>query len=234
MSVHVASAVWANSEQKGSALLVLLALADYANDEGVCWPSVASLQKRSRLSRRSVQLQLRRLEAAGEIEPVGETAHGVVRYRVLVRGENFAPPIYGGRGHVRGGAQQDSPGGEASLAGGAQQDSPEPSLEPSNKSPKNQKGGTQKPNGDQTPLAIVKASLLRDHYGGGMYSDPPPIFERTFGSLQMGPLSDGSVTLFHPEPEIFDSALRRMLDKAFVGVLGRAIDVRIQAFEEEA
>jgi hypothetical protein len=50
--------------------LVMLALADYANDEGECWPSIAGICRKSALKNRGVQGILRRLEAAGWIEIV--------------------------------------------------------------------------------------------------------------------------------------------------------------------
>jgi Helix-turn-helix domain len=57
--------------------LVLIALADFASDDTrECWPSVATIMRRSRLSRRGVQQILRRLEAAQLIE----TAYGGNEY----------------------------------------------------------------------------------------------------------------------------------------------------------
>ena len=40
MSIRVMTQVWDTSEQKGSALLLLLALADHAADDGFCWPGI--------------------------------------------------------------------------------------------------------------------------------------------------------------------------------------------------
>lgn len=68
MSVHVSSAVWKSSTAKGNALLVQLALADQANDDGWCWPGQATLAGRTRLGRATVQRQLRSLSESGEIE----------------------------------------------------------------------------------------------------------------------------------------------------------------------
>ena len=48
-----------------SQTLVLLALADAANDEGVCWPSQAEIGRKARLKDRAVRNQIRSLEAAG-------------------------------------------------------------------------------------------------------------------------------------------------------------------------
>ena len=47
--------------------LVLLALADNASDEGVCWPSVPTLMRKTCLSRRGVQAAVARLQAEGHL-----------------------------------------------------------------------------------------------------------------------------------------------------------------------
>lgn len=51
-------------------MLVLLALADYANDGGYCWPSLTQLAKKTRLSRRQVITVVGDLVALAEIEKV--------------------------------------------------------------------------------------------------------------------------------------------------------------------
>ena len=53
--------LWLPASQKA----VLVSLADQANDEGLCWPSVATISLRTCLSERTVQLGLRALELAG-------------------------------------------------------------------------------------------------------------------------------------------------------------------------
>ena len=60
------SRVWAHSQQKGGELLVMLALADFANDAGEAWPSIPVLSEKARLSARQTQRVLNTLEAAGE------------------------------------------------------------------------------------------------------------------------------------------------------------------------
>lgn len=67
MSVRVMADVWEHSEMEGGALLVLLALADWANDEGKCWPRAETLAKKARLSTRQLSRVLTSLEDAGEI-----------------------------------------------------------------------------------------------------------------------------------------------------------------------
>lgn len=54
MSVRLMGAVW-RLECGPTEKLVLLALADSANDDGVCWPSVTELVSKSGLSERAVQ-----------------------------------------------------------------------------------------------------------------------------------------------------------------------------------
>jgi len=67
MSIKVMSRVWEESAQKGSALLLLLALADHAADDGYCWPNVTTLAKKIRLSVRTVYRLTDALEGAGEL-----------------------------------------------------------------------------------------------------------------------------------------------------------------------
>lgn len=56
MSVKVSSAVWESSRHKGSALLVLLAIADYAHPDGSnAFPSLVTLARKTRLSPRQVR-----------------------------------------------------------------------------------------------------------------------------------------------------------------------------------
>src|SRR5215470_13001656 len=68
MSIEVTSAVWKWSRQKSGPLLVLLALADYTNSEGIAWPAVSTLARKVRMSKRNVQRCVRALEKAGELE----------------------------------------------------------------------------------------------------------------------------------------------------------------------
>ena len=71
MSVKIMARVWAHSRQKGGELLVMLALADFANDAGESWPSIPTLADKSRLAERQTRRVLRNLESAGEIRRVG-------------------------------------------------------------------------------------------------------------------------------------------------------------------
>ena len=66
MSVKVSSWVWGLETLTDNApLLVLLALADAANDEGYCWHNQKTLCKKSRQSASTARRALRKLEAMG-------------------------------------------------------------------------------------------------------------------------------------------------------------------------
>ena len=59
--------VWETSTAKNSALVVMLALANRADEDGLCWPGVAYIARRARLEERQVQNILRQLAASGEL-----------------------------------------------------------------------------------------------------------------------------------------------------------------------
>lgn len=61
------SEVWENSKQKGNGLLLLLAIADFANDDLKCYPSIDRLAFKTRMSRRNVQTLVRQMAEEGEI-----------------------------------------------------------------------------------------------------------------------------------------------------------------------
>lgn len=57
--------------------VLLLSLADLANDAELCWPSVKTLAKKCQLSRRTIQRASRRLESCGLINVLARrTASG--------------------------------------------------------------------------------------------------------------------------------------------------------------
>lgn len=60
--------VWELSQSKGAARLVLLALADWADDDGYCYPSLSAIVRKTQLTRPGVLQILRRLKELGEVE----------------------------------------------------------------------------------------------------------------------------------------------------------------------
>lgn len=68
MSTIIMSACWPLLGMSPAQKAVLISLADNANDEGVCWPSVATIGVRTCLSERAVRNALRWLEEAGVLK----------------------------------------------------------------------------------------------------------------------------------------------------------------------
>lgn len=58
MSFEQSKRAWETTDAKGSEKYVLLALADYADDAGVCWPSIKTIAARTGLGERTVQEKL--------------------------------------------------------------------------------------------------------------------------------------------------------------------------------
>lgn len=65
MSIRVMSQIWDTGPDDREELLVLLALADFADDAGRCYPSMAAIAAKARLSERGAQKIVRRLQEAG-------------------------------------------------------------------------------------------------------------------------------------------------------------------------
>ena len=86
MSVRVSSRVWELSQSTGTTKLVLLAIADCTNDEGLAWPSVTTIARKCGLNgRRSVQDHVKKLVGLGELSVELNTGRsGSNRYWVTV------------------------------------------------------------------------------------------------------------------------------------------------------
>jgi Helix-turn-helix domain len=71
VSVRVSTWAWQQSVRgavRGNRLLVLLALADQADDTGSCFPGQKSLARKCGISERALQGHLSALEASGHVE----------------------------------------------------------------------------------------------------------------------------------------------------------------------
>jgi hypothetical protein len=96
MSIRLMSQVWEDARiQSQAELLVLLALADHARDDGLCWPSIRTIAAKARIEERSAQRILRRLIEKGLVELVskGGCIEGQnVPNRYKVKGGDFRSP----------------------------------------------------------------------------------------------------------------------------------------------
>ena len=75
MSVRVMTQVW-EVDLPDSEKLVLLALADCANDEGGCWPSMKTLTAKCSKSDRTIQAAIKSLVAKGHLSRVEKPGKG--------------------------------------------------------------------------------------------------------------------------------------------------------------
>ena len=129
MSIEATKAVWDWSQKKSGALLVLLALADYTNKEGIAWPSVSTLAKKVHMSKRNVQRWLRELQKAGELEiHKNPNRRGSNIYRILLlkNKSNACDAHVMGDGAVAKGVSSASPTGDVTVT----QSVNEPKKEP--------------------------------------------------------------------------------------------------------
>ncbi len=83
MSIALMTSVFASAEPREAAdRLMLLALADNANDAGVCWPGIDTLAGKCAVTRSAVMRTLTRLEESGHVQVERRPGHGNV-YHVL-------------------------------------------------------------------------------------------------------------------------------------------------------
>lgn len=77
MSVKIMSAVWV-VDLATTDKMVLLALADWSNDDGICWPSMNQLSVKTSLTDRAIRASVSRLKEAGHLTRQERPGKGVV------------------------------------------------------------------------------------------------------------------------------------------------------------
>lgn len=84
MSVRIMSQVFESDTLEATPRLIMLALADHADDAGRCYPSIPRLCQRTGLKERAVQTNIRKLEAAGYLRIIpGQGPKGCNVYFVI-------------------------------------------------------------------------------------------------------------------------------------------------------
>ena len=140
MSIRLMSQVWEDTRvESQSELLVLLALADHARDDGLCWPSMRSIAVKARIEERSAQRIVRRLIEKGLIELVSQGGcidgcNTPNRYRVVLGEPRQTHGVTDGRPGVTvsQGVRGDlaSPRGDPEDSNGVTQGHPNHQIEP--------------------------------------------------------------------------------------------------------
>lgn len=67
MAIKVMTRVWDTSKSKGNDRLLLLAIADHTDDDGICWPSIPRLAEKTNVLERQVMRNIAHLEKIGEL-----------------------------------------------------------------------------------------------------------------------------------------------------------------------
>lgn len=85
MSIRLMSQVW-GLKLPDSEMLILLALADWSNDDGGCWPSIAQLRAKTNKSERTIQGAIKSLVEAGHMSRDEVPGKGC-KYRIHPRSD---------------------------------------------------------------------------------------------------------------------------------------------------
>lgn len=142
MSIKAMMQVWQYSRARGSALVVMLALADMANDDFECYPGKAKLSAKTRCDIRSLTRILSDLEAAGELmiirRRVGSLNQSNI-YKLVVGQEVVTQESSGVVTHTPLGSGSGVTRGSGSgVTRVVVQESPDPSFKPNDEPSENQ------------------------------------------------------------------------------------------------
>ena len=96
MSVRTMAAVWERSQHSGTSLLMLLAIADFADDDGRAYPSVPTLARKCRMKERNAQYILSELVESAELtiqRGKGPRGSNVYRIKLASLGVQHSAPV---------------------------------------------------------------------------------------------------------------------------------------------
>lgn len=215
MSVHLTSKVWRLEGLNPVAKLVLLKLADNANDDGVGWPSVARICAETGAGRSTVQKWVGEFEARGWLTRTQREDSSNI-YTLTIPDPEGA--------HVVGGAHQVGGGGPTTWAGGAHVVGTEPSL---NRKSEPSKGGFSKKFG-----APEAGAAILEELGEAFKADGPFclrlgefVAERFSKGRKMTPEACHrlALKLAKHSPETCTTALETTLDRGWTGVFPESV-----------
>ena len=84
MSIKCMSRIWESARQKGASLLCLLAIADFADENGFAWPAISTIARKTRMSTRHMSRILQALADNRELCIVRRKANQSNLYIVTV------------------------------------------------------------------------------------------------------------------------------------------------------
>lgn len=108
---------WMTKTGKQLDKLVLVSLADQANDDGICWPSRMTLARRCECSDRSISSALRRIEASSLVRTKKRTGSSNV-YELLIPRGGPLKELQGGPEGASGGVLKELQGGLETASSG--------------------------------------------------------------------------------------------------------------------
>lgn len=133
MSVRIMSMVWDDPSFRGNTKLIMLCLADFANDEGCCWPSLNRIAQKCGISLSTLKAQLNTLCNDGYIRK--ETRKKTTSSGEITNDTNLYWIVTQSLGRSESDLGQNSPqpktGLGRNLAEGRPESGPKPSLDPS-------------------------------------------------------------------------------------------------------
>jgi biotin operon repressor len=120
MSIKAMNWVWEQGRAEGSDRLVLLALADFADDNGDCFGSWETMSRKTRLGRSTIARSVKRLKESGELIEIEQSR--------VVGGRNMATvwriPVKGGCQAEKREVSEEDVGGVKLGPGGCQAGTP--------------------------------------------------------------------------------------------------------------
>lgn len=135
MSVRLMSSVLRNVRGLPSGQrLLLVVLADFANDEGYCWPSIGTLARHCDMTERHVSALLKELQRAGYLAIGEQRGRSNAYWLAIPEGMNSSSGVNctSGVNSSSGGDELHfTPTPELEFRGGMNSSSPKPSIEPS-------------------------------------------------------------------------------------------------------